>query len=69
MSPPSSPHVFTLEPEYVAPLGSTSLIFNFLFARFLIGTPVTMTDIYVRTFYRSVTSITFFPVPNGETVT
>ncbi|EGN99783.1 hypothetical protein SERLA73DRAFT_179994 [Serpula lacrymans var. lacrymans S7.3] len=32
--------------EYVAPLGSTSLIFNFLFARFLIGTPVTHTDIY-----------------------
>ncbi|KZV69531.1 hypothetical protein PENSPDRAFT_753281 [Peniophora sp. CONT] len=32
--------------EYVAPLGSTSLIFNFLFARFLIGTPVTMTDVY-----------------------
>ncbi|KAI0063590.1 hypothetical protein BV25DRAFT_395159 [Artomyces pyxidatus] len=32
--------------EYVAPLGSTSLIFNFLFARFLVGTPVTMTDIY-----------------------
>lgn len=32
--------------EYVAPLGSTSLIFNFLFARFLVGTPVTVTDIY-----------------------
>ncbi|TRM69938.1 hypothetical protein BD626DRAFT_625209 [Schizophyllum amplum] len=32
--------------EYVAPLGSTSLIFNFLFARFLVGTPVTTTDIY-----------------------
>ncbi|KAF8135708.1 hypothetical protein EV363DRAFT_1429417 [Boletus edulis] len=32
--------------EYVAPLGSTSLIFNFLFARFLVGTPVTQTDIY-----------------------
>ncbi|KAL1718895.1 hypothetical protein EV715DRAFT_252123 [Schizophyllum commune] len=32
--------------EYVAPLGSTSLIFNFLFARFLVGTPVTSTDIY-----------------------
>ncbi|KAG8213696.1 hypothetical protein J3R82DRAFT_10394 [Butyriboletus roseoflavus] len=32
--------------EYVAPLGSTSLIFNFLFARFLVGTPVTRTDIY-----------------------
>lgn len=32
--------------EYVAPLGSTSLIFNFLFARFLVGTPVTKTDIH-----------------------
>ncbi|KAI0915783.1 hypothetical protein AcW1_003712 [Taiwanofungus camphoratus] len=32
--------------EYVAPLGSTSLIFNFLFAKFLIGTPVTSYDIY-----------------------
>ncbi|KAF8200907.1 hypothetical protein BJ912DRAFT_947537 [Pholiota molesta] len=32
--------------EYVAPLGSTSLVFNFLFARFLVGTPVTKTDIY-----------------------
>ncbi|KAL4074114.1 hypothetical protein V8B97DRAFT_1932114 [Scleroderma yunnanense] len=32
--------------EYVAPLGSASLIFNFLFARFLVGTPVTNTDIY-----------------------
>ncbi|PCH43475.1 hypothetical protein WOLCODRAFT_25942 [Wolfiporia cocos MD-104 SS10] len=32
--------------EYVAPLGSTSLIFNFLFARFLVGTPVTNYDIY-----------------------
>ena len=33
--------------EYVAPLGSTSLIFNFLFARFLVNTPVTKNDIYV----------------------
>ncbi|EKM81025.1 hypothetical protein AGABI1DRAFT_71748 [Agaricus bisporus var. burnettii JB137-S8] len=32
--------------EYVAPLGSSSLIFNFLFARFLVGTPVTSNDIY-----------------------
>ncbi|TDL26137.1 hypothetical protein BD410DRAFT_784180 [Rickenella mellea] len=32
--------------EYVAPLGSTSLIFNFLFASMLVGTPVTSTDIY-----------------------
>lgn len=32
--------------EYVAPLGSTALVFNFLFASFLIGTPVTSTDIY-----------------------
>ena len=36
--------------EYVAPLGSTSLVFNFLFARFLVGTPVTSTDIYVCNF-------------------
>jgi len=28
-------------------LGSSSLVFNFLFARFLVGTPVTSTDIYV----------------------
>ncbi|KAK7057117.1 hypothetical protein R3P38DRAFT_3303720 [Favolaschia claudopus] len=35
--------------EYVAPLGSSSLVFNFLFARFLVGTPVTSTDIYVST--------------------
>lgn len=34
--------------EYVAPLGSSSLVFNFLFARFLVGTPVTKNDIYVR---------------------
>ena len=34
--------------EYVAPLGSTSLIFNFLFAKFLVNTPVTNHDIYVR---------------------
>ncbi|KAI0644547.1 hypothetical protein C8Q79DRAFT_912657 [Trametes meyenii] len=32
--------------EYVAPLGSTSLIFNFLFAKFLVNTPVTKHDIY-----------------------
>ncbi|KAJ3568391.1 hypothetical protein NP233_g5744 [Leucocoprinus birnbaumii] len=32
--------------EYVAPLGSSSLIFNFLFARFLVGTPVASNDIY-----------------------
>lgn len=31
--------------EYVAPLGSTSLIFNFIFARLLVGTPVVRTDI------------------------
>ncbi|KNZ60075.1 hypothetical protein VP01_1613g2 [Puccinia sorghi] len=30
--------------EYVAPLGSTSLIFNFLFARWLLGTKITMLD-------------------------
>ncbi|KAG6869748.1 hypothetical protein C0993_006168, partial [Termitomyces sp. T159_Od127] len=43
--------------EYVAPLGSSSLIFNFLFARFLVGTPVTSTDIYVR-----VSHILCFPI-------
>jgi len=32
--------------EYVAPLGSTSLIFNFLFAKYLLDTPVTRHDIY-----------------------
>ncbi|KAH6910354.1 hypothetical protein BKA70DRAFT_1100903 [Coprinopsis sp. MPI-PUGE-AT-0042] len=32
--------------EYVAPLGSSSLVFNFLFARFLVGTPVTKYDIW-----------------------
>ncbi|KAH9914016.1 uncharacterized protein B0H18DRAFT_1046835 [Fomitopsis serialis] len=32
--------------EYVAPLGSTSLIFNFLFAKFLVDSPVTNYDIY-----------------------
>lgn len=36
-----------LRAEYVAPLGSMSLIFNFLFASMLVGTPVTSTDIYV----------------------
>lgn len=35
-----------LRAEYVAPLGATSLIFNFLFASILVGTPVTSTDIY-----------------------
>ena len=35
-----------LRAEYVAPLGSTSLIFNFIFASMLVGTPVTATDIY-----------------------
>ncbi|KAI0790827.1 hypothetical protein C8Q75DRAFT_760904 [Abortiporus biennis] len=32
--------------EYVAPLGSTSLIFNFLFAKFLVNSPVTSNDIW-----------------------
>ncbi|CCA66332.1 hypothetical protein PIIN_00018 [Serendipita indica DSM 11827] len=35
-----------LRAEYVAPLGSSSLVFNFLFARWLVGTPVTRMDIY-----------------------
>ncbi|KAK1924848.1 hypothetical protein DB88DRAFT_534894 [Papiliotrema laurentii] len=34
-----------LRPDWVAPLGSSSLVFNFLFARWLVGTPVTATDI------------------------
>ncbi|ORX39949.1 hypothetical protein BD324DRAFT_615617 [Kockovaella imperatae] len=34
-----------LRPDWVAPLGSSSLIFNFLFANWLVGTPVTATDI------------------------
>ncbi|KAK8869760.1 hypothetical protein IAR55_000328 [Kwoniella newhampshirensis] len=34
-----------LRPDWVAPLGSSSLVFNFLFARWLVGTPVTPTDI------------------------
>ncbi|RSH94093.1 hypothetical protein EHS25_006747 [Saitozyma podzolica] len=34
-----------LRPDWVAPLGSSSLIFNFLFASWLVGTPVTPTDI------------------------
>lgn len=37
--------------EYVAPLGSTSLIFNFLFASFLVGSPVTSNDIYVSALF------------------
>ena len=45
--------------EYVAPLGSTSLIFNFLFASFLVGSPVTSNDIYV-----SLPSITWALPPN-----
>lgn len=31
--------------EYVAPLGSTSLIFNFIFAKMLVGTSITRMDI------------------------
>ncbi|KAL7424060.1 hypothetical protein Q5752_001645 [Cryptotrichosporon argae] len=34
-----------LRPDWVAPLGASSLVFNFLFARWLVGTPVTPTDI------------------------
>lgn len=41
------PNFTEIAPEYVAPLGSTSLIFNFLFAKFLVNTPVTWNDIYV----------------------
>ncbi len=40
-------HVITVEfeLEYVAPLRSTALIFNFLFAKFLVDTPVTANDV------------------------
>ena len=31
--------------EYVAPLGSTSLVFNFLFAKLLVGTSISRLDI------------------------
>lgn len=34
-----------LRPDWVAPLGSSSLVFNFLFAYWLVGTPVTTSDI------------------------
>ncbi|WVQ78317.1 hypothetical protein IAT38_000402 [Cryptococcus sp. DSM 104549] len=35
-----------LRPDWVAPLGSSSLVFNFIFAYWLVGTPVTPTDIH-----------------------
>ncbi|BEJ14484.1 hypothetical protein CspHIS471_0402510 [Cutaneotrichosporon sp. HIS471] len=34
-----------LRPDWVAPLGASSLVFNFLFAYWLVGTPVTQSDI------------------------
>lgn len=34
-----------LRPDWVAPLGSSSLVFNFLFAYWLVGTPVTTSDL------------------------
>lgn len=34
-----------LRSEYVAPLGSSSLIFNFLFARILVHTKISRTDV------------------------
>lgn len=34
-----------LRAEYVAPLGSASLIFNFIFARYLCGTPIQRLDL------------------------
>ncbi|WOO84441.1 uncharacterized protein LOC62_06G007959 [Vanrija pseudolonga] len=34
-----------LRPDWVAPLGASSLVFNFLFARWMVGTPVTTSDI------------------------
>ncbi|KAK9764573.1 hypothetical protein K7432_007810 [Basidiobolus ranarum] len=35
-----------LKTQWVAPLGSAALIFNFLFARLLVGTPITRNDLY-----------------------
>ncbi|ORX85280.1 hypothetical protein K493DRAFT_238760 [Basidiobolus meristosporus CBS 931.73] len=35
-----------LKTQWVAPLGAVSLIFNFLFAKMLVGTPITRKDIY-----------------------
>lgn len=34
-----------LRADWVAPLGSTSLVFNFLFAKLLVGVEVTASDI------------------------
>ena len=34
-----------LRPDWVAPLGSSALVFNFIFARWLVGTPVTRLDV------------------------
>lgn len=61
---PLVPYILGSKPptEYVAPLGSSSLVFNFLFARFLVGTPVTSNDIYVKLFlmHRGKTLLIFF---------
>ncbi|KAK9685093.1 hypothetical protein K7432_015631 [Basidiobolus ranarum] len=35
-----------LKTQWVAPLGSVALIFNFIFARLLVGTPITKNDLY-----------------------
>ncbi|CAG8523087.1 11139_t:CDS:2, partial [Scutellospora calospora] len=35
-----------LQPQWVAPLGSVSLIFNFIFARVLVGTKITKQDLW-----------------------
>ncbi|ORX91639.1 hypothetical protein K493DRAFT_378351 [Basidiobolus meristosporus CBS 931.73] len=35
-----------LRTQWVAPLGSIALIFNFIFARLLVGTPITRNDLY-----------------------
>ncbi|KAG9285774.1 hypothetical protein G9A89_013199 [Geosiphon pyriformis] len=37
--------LYFLKAQWVAPLGSVSLIFNFLFARAFVGTPITQKDI------------------------
>ncbi|KZP27430.1 hypothetical protein FIBSPDRAFT_886651 [Athelia psychrophila] len=41
-----APSLESIRAEYAAPLGSSSLVVNFLFARFLVSTPVT--NIYIQ---------------------
>src|SRR5690348_8637752 len=35
-----------LKAQWIAPLGALSLVFNFIFARFLVGTKVSRIDLY-----------------------